>query len=234
MHLRCNAVRMRPDADDWWGVDEEQHHRIRVLKRVHALHVATFYGNAAIVRKLFKLEADKNVRECEERDGKKTFKSTSLHVAIWHQRPEVIKVLLEKRANPSILWHGLTPLHHAARLGNAAAVQGILDTARRQKLIEGQNKEWKTTTFENEQGRSAIQLACDNGDLRCFQLLLEAMEEEKKSAGGFPDYWKSNKSEENQQFLVNYAFEKRPSIASCFWSTITTWMLYAVAGRPRS
>ena len=40
------------------------------------------------------------------------------------------------------------------------------------------------------------------------------MEEEKKSAGGFPDYWKSDKSERNQKFLVNYAFERRPSIAS--------------------
>ena len=105
--------RMRPDADDWWGVNEEQHHGIRVLKRVHALHVATFYGNAALVRKLLKAEADINVQEIGEKDGEKKLKSTSLHVAVWYQQPEVIKVLLEKRANPSIPWNDFTPLHHA-------------------------------------------------------------------------------------------------------------------------
>ncbi|CAE7909346.1 Ank1, partial [Symbiodinium microadriaticum] len=203
---------MRPDADDWWGERREQEDGKPVLKRVHALHVATFHGNAALVQKLLQAEADINAQEVEEKDGEKTLKSTSLHVAIWYHRPDVIKVLLEKRANPSILWNGFTSLHHAARLGNAEAVQGILDTARQQKLSEGQNEEWKTTTLENVKGRSAIQLACEAGDSMCFQHLLEAMEEE--SAGGEPDYWKPEKSEKHQKALVNFAFKKRPSIAS--------------------
>ncbi|OLQ00797.1 Ankyrin repeat and SAM domain-containing protein 1A [Symbiodinium microadriaticum] len=205
---------MRPDADDWWGINEEQLDQLerRVLKKVHALHVATFCGNAVLVRKLLKAEADINVQEMEDKDGKKKLKSTSLHVAIWYQQPEVIKVLLEKRADPSIIWNGFTSLHHAARFGNAEAVQGILDTARQQRLFECQNEDWKTTTFEHP--RSAIQLACENGSLRCFQLLLEAMEEEKKSAGEFPAYWGSNRSKEHQKDMVNYVFEKRPRMAS--------------------
>ncbi|CAE7921044.1 ANKS1A, partial [Symbiodinium necroappetens] len=90
----------------------------------------------------------------------------------------------------------------------------ILDAARQQKLFEDQNEDWKTTTFEHPRGRSALRLACEADHSKCFQHLLEAMEEEKKSAGGFPDYWKSKKSKENQQALVDYAFEQRPSIAS--------------------
>ncbi|CAE7249070.1 BCOR [Symbiodinium sp. CCMP2592] len=189
---------MRPDADDWWAIAGQ--------KKVHALHVATAYGHAVLAQRLLDAAADVNVQEI---DGEKK-RSTALHYAVLYDRRRVMKVLLERGADPSILLNGFTALHSAARLGNAEAVEGILVNARQQKLFEGQNEDWKTTTLDFI--RPAIQLACEAGDSTCFRLLLAAMEDE--SSGGFPDYWNSVRSYESQCFLVNFAFGQRPKIAS--------------------
>eukprot|EP00439_Symbiodinium_sp_Y106_P014799 s2994_g2.t1 len=197
---------MKHDSEDWWAVQAEKQ------LKVHALHVATFYGHAALVRKLLQAAADANVQEKKGEEKR----NTALHVAVWYDRPEVIKVLLEKRANPSILVNRFTPLHFAARLGNAEAVKGILDSAKQLKLVEDRNEEWKTTTLAGD--RPAIQLACEaelaceEGDSTCFELLLQAMEEE--SADGSADYWNSATSKDNQKKLVSFAFKERPFIAS--------------------
>ncbi|HLW43387.1 MAG TPA: ankyrin repeat domain-containing protein [Candidatus Acidoferrales bacterium] len=82
------------------------------------LGLAAFFGHRAIVEFLLKHGADVNTA------ARNPQKVTSLHGAVARRDVEIVKMLLERGANPNAMQErGFVPLHDAAGNGNLALVQ---------------------------------------------------------------------------------------------------------------
>lgn len=96
-------------------------------------------------------------------DASNIYGHTALHEAAKHKHgTDVIQALLEHKANPRLTDNnGLTPLHYAAQMGNAATVALLLGA--------------KAKPFSpDKQGNTPLHLSASNGHLDATRLLLEA------------------------------------------------------------
>jgi ankyrin repeat protein len=87
-----------------------------------ALHFAAFFNRPAIVRKLIRCGAD------IEAVAKNPMKVTALHSAAAAHGGEIVRLLLERGANPNVRQQGgWTPLHAAAQNGDAEMVRDLVE-----------------------------------------------------------------------------------------------------------
>jgi ankyrin repeat protein len=87
-----------------------------------ALHFAAFFNRPAIARELIRCGAD------IEAVAKNTMKVTALHSAAAAHGGEIVRLLLERGANPNVRQQGgWTPLHAAAQNGDAEMVRDLIE-----------------------------------------------------------------------------------------------------------
>jgi len=85
-----------------------------------AILVATYMGNATLVRNILATNPDKNIRD--------DFGDTALHLAMFQSNLNVVKLLLDYGFDPNakIEHNGYTPLHNAVAANNVAAARLLL------------------------------------------------------------------------------------------------------------
>lgn len=92
-----------------------------ILAKKTSLHLASFYGNAALLQTLI----NRQIYDIEEQDD---YGQTPLHYAALFGHLDCLKFLIHCRATIDLqdnkLW---TPLHHAARCGHLECVQYLVE-----------------------------------------------------------------------------------------------------------
>ena len=118
-----------------------------------ALSLAAYTGHFEVVRMLLKHNADTNARDSSG--------WTPLHIATFCGRVDIVRLLLNHGADPKAgdKNHHQTSLHKASSEGHLDVVHPLLE--------HGADVEAK-----DYQGRTAYQIALDNGHDEVVQLLL--------------------------------------------------------------
>lgn len=87
-----------------------------------ALHLAAFFGQPAAAELLIAAEAEIDARSTN------TMRVTPLHSAAAGRRPQVVRILLDNDADPTLRQSGgYTPLHSAAMNGDVESTSLLLD-----------------------------------------------------------------------------------------------------------
>ena len=111
-------------------VDEFNIHGTTVRARVAAIHIAAYSNNSGVVRMLCEeYGVDTNCSTSEMLKEKPIRSITALHWAAWSWHTEVVKVLLDNKAdlNARRTDDGATALHTAAYSGHREIVKLLLD-----------------------------------------------------------------------------------------------------------
>ncbi|XP_018021666.2 ankyrin-1 [Hyalella azteca] len=118
-----------------------------------------------------------NVKDflAEEIIHKKNEKSvTAMHSAAIERRPEIMKILLEKKGDPRILTSNLhTPLHFAAQYGSEECVKLLLAADKDVENLQTNAQEGaeKYVNMRTKHGRTALMFAAKQGFLEICKLL---------------------------------------------------------------
>jgi predicted RNA-binding protein YlqC (UPF0109 family) len=111
-------------------------------------------GNADIVRKLLRANADLSVRD---EDG-----WSALHFAAYHGGTNIVEMLLDAKADVSVQNNvGWTALHLAVEMGDKESVKMLLDAK-------------ADVSVQNNDGWTALHLAVEMGDQESVKMLLDA------------------------------------------------------------
>lgn len=113
------------------------------------LHLAAHFGHGEAVELLLAHGADLHARSRNE------LHNTALNAAVFGRRHEVVRLLLDRGADPNVRQRGgWTPLHRAAFLGDGAMVELLLQ---RGAAAEAQTDDGRTAeAIAREQGHASL------------------------------------------------------------------------------
>ena len=134
-----------------------------VRPRVAAIHIAAYNGNAGVVRLLrqeYGVDVNCNTSETIREEPQKGI--TPIHWASVHGRTEVVKLLLDMKADVNVRdTDGFTPLYIAAQNGHTEVVKLLLD------------HKADVNASRHTDGATPLYIAAWNGHTEVVKLLLD-------------------------------------------------------------